>query len=179
MGEKDELRKTVRRLKNLHTKDELRELSAKIAESLLGLSRLKEAQTVMLYCSLPDEVYTMDIIHSLSKAGKRIVLPRVTGDSDMELREYTGDADLTPGSFGIPEPCGKVFDKYDRIDVAVIPGMAFDIEGNRLGRGKGYYDRFLKCNRSTYKIGLCFDFQFMDRIPAYKHDIRMDCVIHQ
>ena len=97
----------------------------------------------MLYCSLPDEVYTMDMIHRLHGEGKKIVLPKVISDCEMELREYDGDADLEVGSFGIMEPCGKLFTDYEDIDVAVIPGMAFDKDGNRLGRGKGYYDRFL------------------------------------
>lgn len=154
----------------------------------------------MLYCSLPDEVYTMDMIHRLHEEGKKIVLPKVISDCEMELREYDGDADLEVGSFGIMEPCGKLFTDYEDIDVAVIPGMAFDKDGNRLGRGKGYYDRFLnaagkrgvkeKCesgkgvnekreNRkgNTYKIGICFPFQFVDAVPADEHDNRMDMVV--
>ena len=154
----------------------------------------------MLYCSLPDEVYTMDMIHRLHGEGKKIVLPKVISDCEMELREYDGDADLEVGSFGIMEPCGKLFTDYEDIDVAVIPGMAFDKDGNRLGRGKGYYDRFLnaagkrsvneKCeigkgvnekreNRkgNTYKIGICFPFQFVDAVPADEHDNRMDMVV--
>lgn len=154
----------------------------------------------MLYCSLPDEVYTMDMIHRLHGDGKKIVLPKVISDCEMELREYDGDADLEVGSFGIMEPCGKLFTDYEDIDVAVIPGMAFDKDGNRLGRGKGYYDRFLnaagkrgvneKCesgkgvnekreNRkgNTYKIGICFPFQFVDAVPADEHDNRMDMVV--
>ena len=135
----------------------------------------------MLYCSLPDEVYTMDMIHWLHSEGKKIVLPKVISDCEMELREYNGDADLEVGSFGIMEPCGKLFTDYEDIDVAVIPGMAFDKDGNRLGRGKGYYDRFLNAagNRkgNTYKIGICFPFQFVDAVPADEHDNRMDMVV--
>lgn len=197
---KTELRKAVRQLKKQHTQEELKALSTVIMGKLLELPCIKEATTVMLYCSLPDEVYTMDMIHRLHEEGKKIVLPKVISDCEMELREYDGDADLEVGSFGIMEPCGKLFTDYEDIDVAVIPGMAFDKDGNRLGRGKGYYDRFLnaagkrgvneKCesgkgfnekleNRkgNTYKIGICFPFQFVDAVPADEHDNRMDMVV--
>lgn len=192
---KTELRKAVRQLKKEHTQEELMSLSAGITGKVLDLDIIKDAGTVMLYCSLPDEVYTMDMIHRLHGEGKKIVLPKVISDCEMELREYDGDADLEVGSFGIMEPCGKLFTDYEDIDVAVIPGMAFDKYGNRLGRGKGYYDRFLnaagkrganekcengKCGNgkgNTYKIGICFPFQFVDAVPADEHDNRMDMVV--
>lgn len=197
---KTELRKAVRQLKKEHTQEELMSLSAGITGKVLDLDIIKDAGTVMLYCSLPDEVYTMDMIHRLHGDGKKIVLPKVISDCEMELREYDGDADLEVGSFGIMEPCGKLFTDYEDIDVAVIPGMAFDKDGNRLGRGKGYYDRFLnaagkrgvneKCESgkgvneklengkgNTYKIGICFPFQFVDAVPADEHDNRMDMVV--
>lgn len=186
MESKKELRASVRKLKKLHTNEELKALSAIAARKLLGLSCIKEATTVLLYCSLPDEVYTMDIIHKLHNDGKRIILPRVISECDMELREYTGDNDLEKGSYDIMEPCGKLFADYANIDVAVIPGMAFDGKGNRLGRGKGYYDRCLarirqaekesSC-RHIYKIGICFSFQMVEEVPADEHDIPMDAVI--
>ena len=77
------------------------------------------------------------------------------------------------------EPQGKDFTELEKIDLAIIPGMAFDKEGNRLGRGKGYYDRLLQQLRdcTIYKIGICFDFQFLDHIPTEPHDIPVDEVI--
>ena len=98
----------------------------------------------------------------------------------MELRRYSGPADLQRGAFGIFEPTGELFTDYNTIDVAIIPGMAFDAKGHRLGRGKGYYDRFLaKLSPSTYKIGLCFSWQLVDYVPTDEHDIPMDEVIVQ
>ena len=82
--------------------------------------------------------------------------------------------DLQAGAFGILEPTGKLFTDYEKIDVVVVPGMAFDKEGHRLGRGKGYYDRFLAKIRNTYKIGLCFPWQLVDNVPTDEHDILMD-----
>ena len=87
------------------------------------------------------------------------------------------DRRVQTGSFGIQEPTGELFTDYDTIDVAIIPGMAFDAEGHRLGRGKGYYDRFLSRVPHLYKIGLCFSWQLVDHVPYDEHDIKMDEVI--
>jgi hypothetical protein len=98
-------------------------------------------------------------------------------DTDIELRRYTSPADLQGGFFDIMEPVGEVFTHEEEIEVAVVPGMGFDGRGNRLGRGKGYYDRLLARLPHTYKIGVCFDFQKMPGIPADEHDIKMDVII--
>lgn len=173
---KNELRKEVRLRKKRFSSDELKDLSRSIVRKLLELSVIKEAKTVMLYCSLPDEVYTMDLIHRLKADGKEIVLPVVTGETEMELRRYESDSDLKAGCFNILEPCGERFTDLEKIDAAIIPGMGFDKKGNRMGRGKGYYDRFLQQAPHIYKIGVCFPFQMFDEIPADEHDVRMDVV---
>lgn len=149
------------------------------------------AHTLLLYYSLPDEVNTHEWIDELVAEGKRVLLPVVVNDKDMVIREYTGKHDLAEGSFHIMEPIGKLFpvEKYPEIEVAIIPGMSFDDTGHRLGRGKGYYDRFLTklrgmeenhCERKeadgteVYKIGICFGFQKLQEIPYENHDILMD-----
>jgi len=175
--EKKELRKEVRFRKKQHTDAELKALSQPIMRKLLELSCIREASVVMMYCALPDEVYTLDAIHQLKAEGKRVVLPVVTGETTMELREYESDADLHIGSFNIPEPCGRLFADYDKIDVVVAPGMGFDRCGNRMGRGKGYYDRFLQQVPGARKVGVCFPFQKFDSIPADEHDVAMEMVI--
>lgn len=129
----------------------------------------------MLYHSLKDEVDTHAFIRKWSRE-KRILLPVVTGD-DLELRLYTGPEDLTIGAYGIEEPTGALFTDYSTIDLIVVPGVAFDRDGNRLGRGKGYYDRLLPRIPSAYKIGICFPFQVVDEVPAEPFDIRMDEII--
>ena len=110
-------------------------------------------------------------------SGKHILLPRVTGEGTMELRRYTGPSDLAQGAYNIMEPTGEVFDNYTDIDIAVIPGVAFDKDGNRMGRGKGYYDRLLPKLANTYKIGICLPFQLVEKIPTDEHDVRMDEVL--
>lgn len=167
---KRELRQAMRRQKHLHPGDD----ASEVINRLRKHPRLVNADTLLLYSALPDEVPTQSLIDELVAQGKTVLLPRVVNDTEMELRQYTGMQDLQAGAFGILEPTGKLFTDYEKIDVVVVPGMAFDKEGHRLGRGKGYYDRFLAKIRNTYKIGLCFPWQLVDNVPTDEHDILMD-----
>lgn len=125
---------------------------------------------------MKDEVQTHAFIEKWSRS-KRIILPVVTGD-ELELRVYTGPQDLAIGSYGIAEPTGAPFTDYGTIDLAVIPGIAFDRYGHRLGRGKGYYDRLLP-QIPAPKVGICFPFQLIEEVPAEAFDFRMDTIIAQ
>lgn len=177
--DKRELRKYVRSLKSRYSAQELEHLSVGVCERLLTHPRIVAADTVMMYYSLPDEVCTHTAVDRLLSAGKRVYLPAVTSETEMELRCYESAADLQEGSFKIKEPVGRPFTDYGEIEIAVIPGMAFDVSGNRLGRGKGYYDRFLSRIPQAYRLGVCFPFQLLPRIPAEENDVRMDEVLCQ
>lgn len=176
---KNELRKTIREKKRQYSSRQLEELSLSVLSRLTANERFRRAHTLLMYHSLPDEVRTHALVEQMAEAGKRVLLPAVVGDADMILREYTGPQDLAEGNFHILEPTGKVFppERYHEIDLALVPGMAFDHEGNRLGRGKGYYDRFLGRLPGLYKIGICFPFQRLEHIPTEPTDIRMDEII--
>ena len=163
---KTELRQLIRQRKRQFTQQELGELSIAVVGRLSAHKRMAEAQTVMLYCSLPDEVDTHGLIDTLYGEGKTVV-----------LRVYHGADSLRRGAFDILEPVGERFTDYESIDLAVIPGMAFDDSGHRLGRGKGYYDRFLVNLPHCYKIGMCFDFQRVEHVPCESTDIAVDEVI--
>ncbi len=152
-------------------------MSLTVVERLKANSRFSHARTLFIYSSLSDEVDTTTLLDSLALCGKTVVLPKVVDTENMELRLYTGRQDLEVGSYGIMEPTGKLFTALHDIDVAVVPGMAFDRNGHRLGRGKGYYDRMLVQMPQAYKIGICFDFQLVDEVPSDCHDIIMDEVI--
>lgn len=175
--DKKELRKQIRDRKRQFTADELNELSVPVMNRLLGMPEVINAKTILLYYSLPDEVNTHQTVELLARQGKIVLLPKVIDGENMEIRIYESSEDLTEGSYGIMEPNGKLFTDYDKIDTAVIPGMSFDADYNRLGRGKGYYDRFLKNIPQAYKIGVCFDFQKEQNIPHDEYDIKMDTVI--
>ncbi len=152
----------------------LETLSQEILEKLEGLPAFQESKTVLLYHSLKDEVCTHAFIEKWSKK-KTILLPVVSGDQ-LELRYYTGVGDLSPGAYGIAEPTGQLVEDYTSIDLVVVPGVAFDKEGHRLGRGKGYYDKLLPRIPAVF-AGICFPFQLIDEVPAEPFDIRMDTVI--
>ncbi len=169
------MRKQIANLKVQQSESTLKELSHNILASLETLAVFKEASIILLYYSLPDEVFTHQFIEKW-KDTKTIILPVVVGD-DLELRYYTGKQDLAVGRYNIKEPIGEVFDNYSAIDLAIIPGVGFDLKGNRLGRGKGYYDRLLP-KIDAYKIGICYPLQIIDDIPVEPFDIKMNQVIY-
>lgn len=179
---KNALRKQIRTLKRTFCQEQLELFSAEICSKLLSDSAIADAKVVLAYYALPDEVSMKQLICSLVDAGKLVLLPEVVSETDMVLREYHSDSDLKVGAYGILEPTGKVFSKYELIDLALVPGMAFDKDGHRLGRGKGYYDRFFskiqkKAGHVPYSIGVCFPFQLVDSVPTDKHDFAVDRVV--
>ena len=174
---KHELRQQIRQKKRQFTPQQLEELSLPIVARLK--ERLSEAQTVLAYYSLPDEVNTHQLLDDLLAEGKKVFLPKVLDDETMEIRRYTGRHDLQEGILHLMEPTGESFTAYGDIDIVVVPGMAFDARGHRLGRGRGYYDRFLSSQRTVPSelIGVCFDFQKVPEVPVDEHDFPVDEVI--
>lgn len=177
MENKKEIRAYIRALKKQYSNEELVELSRPVTDKLLKHKKVKEAQTILMYYSLADEVYTHDIITKLVNMNKTVLLPRVIDDENMIICHYKSDKDLSEGAFHIMEPIGEEFTDYNKIELCIVPGMSFDSNNNRLGRGKGYYDRFLAKVPNSYKIGVCFDFQKLKEIPSGKYDINVDEVI--
>lgn len=171
---KKELRKKIAQQKSLYTPQILKIKSDAILEKLEKHPAFIKARTVLLYHSLKDEVQT-HIFAEKWKNNKTLLLPVVIGN-DLELRYYTGKQDMSMGAYGILEPGGRPFTDFNAIDVVIVPGVAFDKKGNRLGRGKGYYDRLLP-KLMAYKIGICYDFQVCELIPTEEFDIKMDALI--
>lgn len=172
---KKELRKLVKLLKEKQSPEAYFKESAEIMEAIGQLAAFKKAETVMAYWSVKGEVNTHDFIKKWS-GQKRIILPSVEGDA-INLKLYQDTSKLISGElYSIPEPGGPIFTDYESIGLIIVPGIAFDQNNNRMGRGKAYYDRFL-CSSKAVKAGVCFHFQLFDEIPADVHDIRMDMVI--
>jgi 5-formyltetrahydrofolate cyclo-ligase len=172
--EKQALRQRMAQEKRLHSPEERTERSARLWQKIEEHPLFAGARTILLYYSLPDEVDTHAFVERChAQLGKRVVLPVVVGD-DLELRLYEGRESLREGAFHILEPTGPVFTQYDEIDLALIPGVSFDKEGHRLGRGRGYYDRLLP-RLSSPTLGICFRYQLSERIPVEPHD----CAMHQ
>lgn len=176
---KQNLRQEMRLRKKTYGSEQLIRMSTPIIEALLAHPRLISAHTILLYASLADEVDTHELINTLLRQGKTLLLPVVEDDHTMKICRYTHDTNIAHGVFGIMEPQAEAFTDYEQINLALVPGMAFDRHGHRLGRGKGYYDRFLSQAKDCYKIGVCFPFQLVDEVPTDEHDVRMDEVITQ
>ena len=147
--------------------------SERIMKKLAAHPAFVAAERVMLYASLPDEVQTLAFIDEW-KGRKHIILPTVVGD-DIVPVETTLEGKMVEGDFHILEPENNPYE--GSFDLIVVPGMAFDRDGHRLGRGRGYYDRFLSKYPEVKTIGICFDFQFLESIPTEPHDRRVDEVI--
>lgn len=146
--------------------------SAALLKKLEQHPKFAAAHTVLLYYSLKDEVQTHAFVEKWYRQ-KRILLPVVKGDA-LELRIYTGKECLKTGeAYRIEEPEGEAFTAYEEIDLSIIPGVSFDDKGNRLGRGKGYYDKLLPLLHS-YNIGVCYNFQVSSHIPTEPFDRVMD-----
>lgn len=176
MDRKKELRKYIATLKKTsYDSFTKRQKSAEILAALEGHPVFRAANTILLYHSLEDEVDTHAFIRKWSNE-KRILLPKVVDDR-LELKVYTGPNDMETGKYGIEEPVGETFTDYGSISLVVVPGVAFDPNGNRLGRGKGYYDRLLPDISAAYKIGICFPFQLVKEVPTGPYDICMDEII--
>lgn len=174
---KNEVRKAIRRLKGLAATEELECQSGSIYRQLQAHPRFQSARTVLLYASLPDEPNTHTWIRDWWEK-KTLLLPVVCGDT-LVLRKVTPETVMREGAFHISEPLGADFQDWAQIDLAVIPGVAFDDAGYRLGRGRGYYDRLLSAPAlaSVYKIGVCFDFQRCRALPVEPHDVPMNEVL--
>lgn len=133
-----------------------------------------------MYHSLPDEVDTHSALGQLLAMGKKVLLPKVVSETEMTIHEYTGRDSLQSSEpYGILEPTTPELSivNCQLSIVIVVPGMAFDKHGHRLGRGKGYYDRFLSRIPNIYKIGVCFPFQLIDNVPSEPTDILVDEVL--
>ncbi len=171
---KKQTRKQIREQKKLFPQEEKTKQSSQIFSAIEQSDMFRKAKVILLYWSMDDEVDTHEFILKWY-GNKTILLPCVSGD-DLILRRFEGMQSMKEGEqFSILEPTGAVFDDYSAIELMIIPGMAFDREKNRLGRGRGFYDRLLSVNRCT-KIGICFDFQLLDKVPVEDFDVKMDYV---
>lgn len=151
------------------------EKSKVIVNQIMNHPKYIDANVIACYCSLKDEVCLDELITDAWKNKKIVVVPKVNGN-EMEFYEIKKMEDLRIQSFGIREPKHDfTFDKH-KIDLFFVPGVAFDMSGNRMGFGKGYYDRYL-VDLDAYKIGICFREQLDDHIPTDEFDIKMNEII--
>ncbi len=170
---KGELRARVLRRLTAQHKEERNRKSEAIRRKLSRLTAFRQATTVCCYVALPYEVQTWRLIQQMLACGKRVVVPWVAGRS-LRLSEVRDPAaDLAPGAFGVWEPIAATRRpmRPEGMDLVLVPGVAFDRAGHRLGHGYGYVDRLLaRVPQTITRIGLCFSFQLLDRLPVDPHD---------
>ena len=172
--DKEQLRGLDSQRRRVMTQEEVKNDSRKITEQIEKMSCWKEAQTVMLYYPIHNEVDLRHLVHEYADQ-KTFLLPATIGNHQIEVRVYEKNRPLVKGHFGIPEPDTAPW--TGKIDLILVPGVAFDKDMFRLGRGGGYYDRFLKRYANSMKIGVCYDFQLHNDLPNEYFDIRMDRVV--
>jgi 5-formyltetrahydrofolate cyclo-ligase len=144
---------------------------------LLDSNEWHDAETIAFYVSMEGEVDTHDIMQAAWAKGKRVITPRVSSGRSLDLCEINSLDDLEKGTYDILEPkshCTVV--KPDEIDLVVVPGIAFDRRGHRIGSGKGYYDRLLKKTKCIH-VGLAYNFQIIDYIPEEDFDVPCQLVV--
>jgi 5-formyltetrahydrofolate cyclo-ligase len=150
--------------------------SREIEERLFSLSEFKSARMVLFFASFRSEVDTGPMIRRALTFGKRVVLPKVQG-RELALYEIADwDKDVAPGAWGIPEPREKRPVSLDEIDLVLVPGVAFDGQGNRLGYGAGFYDKLLNAFTKT-TVALAFEEQIISQVPAEPHDIPIKKIV--
>jgi len=177
---KENLRKEIKEKRRKISKEEQRKKSKEIKEKLFSLLEYKFTETILYYISFDSEVFTHEIVKEALNE-KRVVVPIINKeDFSLILSELKDWDDLEVGSYGILEPKKEKINKVaiNEIDLIIVPGIAFDMNGNRLGQGKGYYDRLLK-NSNAVKIALAYEIQIVDKVPTKENDIPVDMIISE
>ena len=178
MKTKAELRREAAQKRSRMQPEEREKASALIAQRLFSMKEWQEAERVFLYYGCGDEVKTEEIIDSALSSGKQVFLPKVTSSEKMVFIRVTSRAEgVIPGAYGIPEPEDKGLYEEDPPDLIVIPCVAVDEKGSRIGHGKGYYDRWLRGHEELTRVCLAFECQIVDCFRPDDTDIRMDAVL--
>lgn len=171
--EKSVIRRKIKAMKSMLIETEKAGAADRVFEHLERTAAFIVAEKILMYHSLPDELSTHAFLRKWGNK-KKFYLPRVNG-VNLDILPYD-ESRLELGAFHIEEPTGSDTVNADEIELIVVPGVAYDRKGHRLGRGKGFYDRLLAESKAT-KIGIAYEFQIVDEIPTEPHDISMDIVI--
>jgi 5-formyltetrahydrofolate cyclo-ligase len=178
---KERIRNTIKeRFRSLSRLGEVGKMSEDVVGGIYGHDCYKKARVIMAYMPIWDEVDILPLILKALSEGRTIVVPKCdpVGRTMSVYAVENLDYDLSCGFAGILEPDVKKRLPYtESIDLILVPGRAFDLKGNRLGRGQGYYDRFLVSYATALKVGVAFDFQVLKQIEVSEHDVSMNYVV--
>ena len=173
---KTQLKQSILEKRNSSSKEEIAEQSKLIENKLFNLGQYKNSKTIMFFVSFNSEVYTHEMIKK-SLMEKTVIVPKVVHHEIEPSVIIDFDNLISSGKFGILEPIETMKIAYKNIDLVLVPGIAFDTEGHRIGYGFGYYDKFLTKVPKAIKIGLCFDFQVVDKVSREEHDVPVDIIV--
>lgn len=174
---KKSLRQSMKARRNALTEEEKRYAAASCLSKLKELPEFMNSEWIYAYIACRNELETADIISWCLSHGKHVVVPKVYGEI-MHFYEIASLSDCIPGAFGILEPSGDPEDRVTAPGVMLVPGLAFDKSGNRLGYGGGFYDKYLSSHDDIITVALSYDFQIVEKVPAEQHDKKMDYLIH-
>ena len=177
MSEKAELRKQWMECEAGLPENYTTESNAGIIRNLFGLQEFQSAKTVLFFYSIWNEPDTHEMIRRAFDLGKTVALPRTYPKGVMTARKIGRFDELTPSRFGIPEPAESApVIGPDELDFIVVPAVAFDREGYRLGHGAGYYDIYLSATRA-FACGVAREKMLVPRVPMEKHDVQVNCIV--
>ncbi len=175
--EKKELRENIRQIKALMTQEEIETSDKLIEQKLMMLNEITDAKTIFCFVSMEDEINTKEIIKKLLSMGKIVGVPKCESKNNMKVYKIESLEDLEKGYYNIEEPksyCEII--KPEDIELAIIPATACDKNKNRIGKGAGYYDRYLK-DQNFLKVVLCREKCLVDKVPTEGNDVAMDIVV--
>ncbi len=178
--EKKRLRKAMKAMRSAMPKEDWQEQSARIVQNIKALEKFQTARVVHAFLSDENryEVNLIPLLEYIISSQKKLLVPVISGSNLISV-ELTSFEHLTRHAFGVLEPIERTPSPLEReIDLVLVPLLAVDRNGNRLGYGKGYYDRFLKrLNPNCLKLGVAFFFQLLDKVPATEDDVPLDAVV--
>jgi 5-formyltetrahydrofolate cyclo-ligase len=177
---KDELRNRIRKKRNALPQSEVIEKSKRIKKTIFDMTEFKKSQAVLFYVSYNNEVSTHDMIKESLTARKKVAVPVTDTDHHcLHISQLKNWDELAYGAYTILEPKKECIREIPlaEIEVIFIPGIVFDMSGHRIGHGEGYYDDLLKHMSHALLVGLAFDFQIIDTIPAETHDIPVHKIV--
>lgn len=174
--DKTELRRMIREKKRAMTMDEIEAASARLGELFAESAYYRDAKTIYGYLPYNQEVRTVPMLERALQEGKRVAVPKVFGD-EMKFIYINDFSKVEKGYAGIPEPVDNEPVADDPTALVLMPGLAFDPEGHRIGYGGGFYDKFLEREPLHPTVALCYSFQMLPKLKTEEHDIPVNCVI--
>lgn len=173
--DKKALRSMIRQQKRAMTEEQIVSASQRLGELFLAHPLYQNAKTIYGYLPYNQEVRTVPMLEQALRDGKRVAVPKVMGEKMKFF--YVEDLNCPLGYCNIPEPTGAESEADDPTALVLMPGLAFDREGHRIGYGGGFYDKFLAAEPNHPTLALCYDFQMVENLETEEFDVPVDCVL--